>query len=72
MSIPNTNGSNEPHLDRLNFRVNDFCRAAGIGRTLFYDEVKRGELKIIKVGKRTLIPDSEAKAWQARKVLASK
>jgi len=56
---------------RINWRINDFCQAHGIGRTLFYDEVKRGELKIIKVGKRTLIPDSEAKAWQERKALAS-
>ena len=72
MSIPNTNENNEPHLDRFNWRVNDFCRAAGIGRTLFYDEVKRGEISIIKVGKRTLVPDSEAKAWQERKARASK
>ncbi len=57
---------------RVNWRVDDFCRAHGIGRTLFYDEVKRGEIKLIKVGKRTLVPDSEAKAWQARKARASK
>ncbi len=57
---------------RVNWRVEDFCRAHGIGRTLVYEEIKRGELKIIKVGKRTLIPDSEAKAWQERKARASK
>jgi predicted DNA-binding transcriptional regulator AlpA len=60
------------HFDkRINWRVNDFCRAHGIGRTLFYEEVKRGEIKIIKIGKRTLVPDSEAKAWQSRKSLSS-
>ncbi len=52
---------------RVNWRVDDFCRAHGIGRTLFYDEVKRGEIKLIKIGKRTLVPDSEAKAWQHKK-----
>ncbi len=57
---------------RVNWRVDDFCHAHGIGRTLVYEEIKRGELKIIKVGKRTLIPDSEAKAWQERKARASK
>ncbi len=72
MSLQHTNENNEPRSDRLNWRVNDFCRAAGIGRTLFYDEVKRGEIKLIKVGKRTLVPDSEAKAWQERKARASK
>ena len=65
--------SSPTHFDqRINWRVDDFCLAYGIGRTLFYEEVKRGELKIIKVGKRTLIPDSEAKAWQERKARASK
>ena len=56
---------------RVNWRVDDFCRAHGIGRTFFYNEVKIGEIKIIKVGKRTLVPDSEAKAWQERKARAS-
>ena len=55
----------------MNWRVGDFCRAHGIGRTLFYDEVKRGEIKLIKVGKRTLVPDTEAKAWQSRKAKAA-
>lgn len=60
-----------PATARVNWRVNDFCRAHGIGRSLFYEEVKRGEIKLIKIGKRTLVPDSEAKAWQRRKAEAS-
>lgn len=64
MSLEHTD---EPRCDRFNWRVNDFCQAAGIGRTLFYDEVKRGEIQTIKIGSRTLIPDIEAKAWQLRK-----
>ena len=59
-----------PENTRINWRINEFCRAHGIGRSLFYEEVKRGEIKIIKVGKRTLVPDSEAKAWQERKAEA--
>jgi excisionase family DNA binding protein len=51
----------------INYGINDFCKCHGVGRTLVYDEIKRGELKFIKVGKRTLIPVSEAKAWQHRK-----
>ena len=69
--MPNLNSQLSTTV-RVNWRVDDFCRAHGIGRTLFYDEVKRGEIKLIKIGKRTLVPDSEAKAWQARKALASK
>ena len=49
---------------RINWRVDDFCRAHGVGRTFFYEQVKHGKIKIIKIGSRTLIPDSEARAWQ--------
>ncbi len=69
--MPNLN-SQLPATAPVNWRVDDFCRAHGIGRTLFYDEVKRGEIKLIKIGKRTLVPDTEAKAWQERKARASK
>ena len=67
----NTTTSQMPTTARVNWRVDDFAKAHGIGRTLVYEEIKRGELKIIKVGNRTLIPDSEAKAWQERKAGAS-
>ncbi len=69
--MPNLN-SQLPATARINWRINEFCLAHTIGRSLFYEEVKRGEIKIIKVGKRTLVPDSEAKAWQARKARASR
>lgn len=61
----------EPSSDRVNWRVGDFCRAHGIGRTLFYNEVKLGEIKPIKIGNRTLVPVAEANAWQERKAQAS-
>lgn len=57
--------------DRVNWRINEFCKAHGVGRTLVYEEIKRGEIKTIKAGKRTLIPVSEAQAWQARKCQAA-
>ena len=50
----------------VNWRVDDFCAAHGIGRTTLYSEIKAGRLKAVKLGKRTLIPDSEARAWQER------
>ena len=68
--MPNLNSQLSENA-RVNWRVDEFCRAHGIGRTLFYDEVKRGEIKPIKIGKRTLVPDTEAKAWQERKARAS-
>lgn len=53
---------------RINWRVNDFCQAHGIGRTSFYEEVKSGALKVFKLGSTTLVADAVAKSWQARKV----
>ena len=62
-------GRSEPRI--VNWRVDEFCISHGIGRTYFYDEVKRGQIKTFKVGKRTLISDIEAKAWHSRKVEAT-
>ncbi|MBT3658740.1 MAG: excisionase [Rhodospirillaceae bacterium] len=62
--------TNHPN-QRVNWRVDEFCHAHGIGRTFFYDEVKKGEIKPIKIGRRTLVPAIEAKAWQDRKAEAS-
>lgn len=47
--------------------VNEFCAAYGIGRTLAYSEIKAGELKPVKIGRRTLIPVNVAADWLARK-----
>ena len=42
------------------YRVNDACHAlGGIGRTSLYDLIKSGELKIIKIAGRTMVPRSE-------------
>lgn len=41
------------------FRVNDACRAIGLGRTALYALIADGKLKPIKVAGRTLIPRAE-------------
>ncbi len=47
--------------------VNEFCAAVRIGRSLFYKEVKRGRIKILKAGSRkTLVPISEREAYLQR------
>ena len=42
-------------------------RAGGIGRTTIYNEIKAGNLQVIKIGDRTLIEDDELKRWLATK-----
>jgi excisionase family DNA binding protein len=44
------------------FTINDFCAWASIGRTLAYELINRGELRAIKLGGKTLIPKSDARA----------
>ena len=39
--------------------ISDCCARLGIGRTLMYDLIKQGKLRSIKLGTRTLIPESE-------------
>ena len=53
-------------FERANWRVNDFLAYFAIGRTKFYELVKAGDVKIVKCGRTTLIPHSEAIAYQAR------
>jgi excisionase family DNA binding protein len=43
----------------LAYRVQDACHALGIGRTSLYELVKTGELKLIRVAGRSLVPRSE-------------
>ena len=59
MSI--TTMSPEPELGALN--VLQFCRWSGISRAQFYLEVASGRLVPRKVGRRTIVPVSEAYRW---------
>ena len=52
--------------DRIAETVNEFCAAIGFGRTFFYKEVHRGRIKILKAGRKTLIPIAEREAYLRR------
>lgn len=43
--------------------INDFCKWAGIGRSLAYEEIKAGRLETRKVGRRTIVTWVAAEAW---------
>jgi excisionase family DNA binding protein len=49
---------NEP----LAYRVNEFCRVVGLGRTKVYALIAEGKLVTIKIGGRRLIPREAALA----------
>jgi len=48
--------------------VDNFARAAGIGRTQAYEEIKAGRLKVAKVGRRTIVPVAETEKWLAARM----
>jgi hypothetical protein len=59
-----TGGPQAPPNKRV-FSIADFCQSYGIGRTRAYAEIKAGRLRIIKAGRRSLIPIESAEAWLA-------
>jgi excisionase family DNA binding protein len=54
-----------PAPDRLAYTIDEFCRAVTIGQSLAYAEIAAGRLKVVRVGRRTLVPVDAAKAWLA-------
>ena len=46
-------------VGKLAYRIEEACHALGIGRTSLYELVKSGELKLIKIAGRSLVPRSE-------------
>ena len=49
--------------DREAFAVREFCARYGICRQTLYDEIRRGRIKAVKLGKKTMILRSDAEAW---------
>jgi excisionase family DNA binding protein len=46
--------------------VEDFVDLTTISRANVYKMIRAGEIKAVKVGRRTIIPRAEALAWLAR------
>jgi excisionase family DNA binding protein len=58
---------NEAKMDstpREALAVREFCAFYGICRQTFYDEVRRGRLRALKVGRKTVVLKSDAEAWR--------
>jgi excisionase family DNA binding protein len=49
--------------EKLMFRVNEACRALGIGRSSFYGEVSAGRLITIRAAGRTLVHRRDLEAY---------
>lgn len=51
---------------RIAFSIDEFAKAASIGRTQVYQEIKAGRLRPVKCGKRTLLTADEVRRWLER------
>jgi excisionase family DNA binding protein len=47
------------------FAIREFCARYGICRDTFYAEVRRGRLRALKLGKKTLVLRADAEVWAA-------
>lgn len=55
-----------PAIPKQALSVPEFAQAVGIGITRLYQEIRLGRIHVLKCGRRTLIPVSEAPAFLAR------
>ena len=56
----------QPNISKVTLSVTEFCQTAGIGRSLFYEQVRAGRIRVLKVGRRTLVRAAELAAWLDR------
>jgi excisionase family DNA binding protein len=47
----------------LAYSVDEFARAASVGRDKIYDAIREGRLTARKIGARTVILDEDGRAW---------
>lgn len=62
-TTPATIGRAAPENDRIALSVEDAARAASVGRTTIFMELRNGRLKGRKVGRRTVISVEDLNAW---------
>ena len=55
-------------MQPLAFSIEDTARELSVGRTTIFSLVKSGQLGRVKVGKRTLIPAAEVRAFLERRI----
>jgi excisionase family DNA binding protein len=49
-------------VERKAYNVEEFMAAFGVGRSKTYELINKGQLRVVKLGRRTLIPVEAAEA----------
>lgn len=53
---------------RLGSTVDRACERLDIGRSMFYELIKAGEIRVIKIGTRTIVPECELEGFIERRL----
>ena len=53
-------------MDKLNHTIPQAVERSGIPRATFYKYVSSGDIKIVKVGRRTLVPETSLQDFQKK------
>ena len=54
-----------PEVDKIAYSINETARRASVGRDAIYAAIKKGDLRAVKLGKRSLVLDSDLRAYLA-------
>ncbi len=50
-------------MDKLLYRIEEASIVTGLGRSKLYDEIAKGRLRVVKIGKAVRIPADELRAY---------
>jgi len=53
-------------LEKLFYRASEFTEVTGIARTTLYELIRSGEIKVVRLGSRTLIHADHLREWAER------
>jgi len=53
-------------VERIAYSPQEFAVAAGLGRSMVYELIRRGEVPHIRIGRRIVIPREMAETWLKR------
>ena len=55
----------ERDIYRLAHSISEVVKLTGVGRSVLYEQIGEGRLRVRKLGRRTLIFDADLKTWLA-------
>jgi excisionase family DNA binding protein len=55
-------------MEKIGYSIPEAVQASSVGRSSIYEEIRAGNLRAIKIGRRTVILADDLKAWLLSKV----